>query len=105
MKLPKKSGGSRMEYKEIANLVVRELIERSLGQQRQEDQHYNSLLKRHIDLLKKMEQCGSSLDEASKQLFSDYHQIINEIDAYQERYLYVQGARDCVMLLKSLGVL
>ena len=94
-----------MEYKEIADLVVRELIERGLGQQRQEDQQYNSLLKRNIDLLKQMEQCVSSLDEASRQLFSDYHQIITEVDAYQERCLYIQGAKDCVMLLKSLGVL
>lgn len=94
-----------MEYKEIADLVVRELIERGLGQQRQDDQQFSSLIKRHVALHGQMEQCVSSLDEASKQLFSDYHQIITEVDIYQERYLYIQGAKDCVKLLKSLGVL
>lgn len=94
-----------MEYKEIENLVVRELIERSFGQQRQEDQQYNSLIERHIALQRQMAQVVFSLNEASQQLFSDYQEIINEIDAYEERYLYMQGAKDCVMLLKSLGVL
>lgn len=94
-----------MEYKGIADLFVRELIERGLGQQRQDDQQFGNLIKRHVALHGQMEQCVSSLGEASKQLFSDYHQIITEIDAYQERYLYIQGAKDCVMLLKSLGVL
>lgn len=94
-----------MEYKEIENLVVRELIEHGLGQQRQEDQQYNNLIERHIALHRQIEQCVSSLNEASKQLFSDYDEIISEIDAYQERYLYMQGAKNCVMLLKFLGVL
>jgi len=94
-----------MEYKEIADMVVRELMEHGLQQQRQEDQQLDSLIKRHVALHEQLEQCVSSLDEASKQLFSDYHQIITEIDIYQERYLYIQGAKDCVKLLKSLGVL
>ena len=58
-----------MEYKEIADLVVRELMERGLQQQRQEDQQLDSLIKRHVALHEQLEQCVSSLVETSKQLF------------------------------------
>ena len=94
-----------MEYKEITDMVVRELMERGLQQQRKEDQQLDSLIKRHVALHEQLEQCVSSLGETSKQLFSDYHKMITEIDVYQEKYLYIQGAKDCVMLLKSLEVL
>lgn len=94
-----------MEYKEIEDMVVRELMERGLQQQRKEDQRLDSLIKLHVKLHDQLEQCVSSLGETSEQLFSDYYKMITEIDVYQERYLYIQGAKDCVMLLKSLGVL
>jgi hypothetical protein len=105
MNAPKESGGRQMEYKEIMDRIVKELMEQSFRKQRAENPDFDRLITRHVALQDEMEQRMSVLGEETKKLFEDYHQIITEIEAYQERYLYMQGAKDCVMLLKFLGLL
>lgn len=91
-----------MEYEDIMGMVVTELMERGFQQQRKEDPNLDCLIRQHV---KMHDQLESVLDEESKQLFAEYHKIFTEIDGYQEKYIYIQGAKDCVMLLKSIGVL
>lgn len=83
-------------------MVVTELMERGFQQQRKEDPNLDCLIRQHDKMHGQLE---SSLDEEAKRLFAEYHKILTEIDGYQEKYIYIQGAKDCVMLLKSLGAL
>lgn len=94
-----------MDYKEIMDMIIGELIERAFQQQRMEDENLDQLIKHHITLHDRLEQSISAFDKATKETFEDYHRISIDIDELQERYMYLQGAMDCVLLLKTLGIL
>lgn len=94
-----------MEYKEIMDYILKELVEQSFRRQRAENPVLDRLITRHVALHDELEQRVSVMNEETKKLFEDYNAIAMEIDSYQEQYLYFQGIKDCVMLLKSLGVL
>jgi len=94
-----------MEYKEIIDRIVRELMEQSFRRQRAENPDLDRLITRHVALHDELEHRVSVLGEEKKKLFEEYCIISMEIDSYQKQYLYIQGVKDCVMLQKFLGVL
>ena len=45
------------------------------------------------------------LEETQRTLMLDYITQLNRVAQKQRRRLYIQGAKDCVQLLRSLGVI
>lgn len=93
-----------MDYDEIIEMVISELIERGYHQQRKEDEEMDRLVIRRIELRKQVDLCTAALDGQAKQTLEEYYDAIDFINGHQLKYTYLQGAKDCVRLLKSLGV-
>lgn len=94
-----------MEYEEIIDMVVGELTQRTLSQLREEDETLDQKITKRIELRGQIEKSIAILDESQQQIFHEYFDIALDITGVQEEYLYLQGAKDCVRLLKGLGVL
>lgn len=94
-----------MEYEEIMDMIVGELTQRALSRQREEDENLYQLILRQAELRASIERYLAKLDEPDRQIFQEYLELNLEIWGFQEKYLYLQGAKDCVRLLKDLGAL
>lgn len=49
--------------------------------------------------------CTEPLSQEIKDVLENYLDTINNLEAKRSEYLYVQGAKDCVLLLQKLGVI
>lgn len=94
-----------MEYEEIMDMVVGELTQRALSRQREEDESLDQLILRQVELRALIERYLEKFDEPDRQDFQEYLELNLEIWGFQEKHLYLQGAKDCVRILKDLGVL
>ena len=92
-----------MDYDEIMEMVISELIERGYHQQRKEDEEMDRLIKRRIELRQQAD-LHRRPDGQAKRTLEEYYDSIDHINGHQLKYIYLQGAKDCVRLLKSLGV-
>ena len=95
----------KMEYEEIMDMVVGELTQRALSRQREEDESLDQLILRQAHLSTLMEKQLDRLGESDKQIIQEYLELSLEIQGFQEKHLYLQGAKDCLRLLKELGAL
>lgn len=94
-----------MEYEEIMDMVVGELTQRALSRQREEDESIAQLILRQVELRALIERCLAKLDKPDRHIFQEYLEHNLEVWGFQEKYLYLQGAKDCVRHLKDLGAL
>lgn len=96
-----------MEYEEILEMLLTELIERGYRQQRKEDEEMDRLVKRRIELKELAVLCTGSLSEQVKQTLTlrEYYDTIDLIYGLQLKYIYLQGAKDCVRRLKTLDAI
>lgn len=94
-----------MDYDEIVKTAVDELIEQGLLRQRKEIPKVEELIKERVELSQQVMKRMETMDEETRNLLREYHEIINEVDGFQFQYIYLQGAKDCVRILKELGVL
>lgn len=94
-----------MEYDEIVDMVITELTERSFQQQRSEDEQLDQLVKRRIELSGQIQQITAGLNAETQALLAEYSEVIGKISERESRYIYLQGAKDCVRLLKTLGII
>lgn len=94
-----------MEYEEILEMVIAELTQRAICQQREKDETLDQKIIKRVELRGRIEKFIAVLDESEQQVFQEYFDIALDISGVQEEYLYLQGAKDCVRFLKDLGVL
>lgn len=94
-----------MKYEEIMDMVITELTERSIHRQREENKKIDQLIKRRIELAEQTQTYVAGVDSQLKRILEDYLEIIEEIYSQQTKYIYLQGAKDCIRLLKLLEVL
>lgn len=94
-----------MEYEEIMDMIVGELTQQALSEQRKDDENLNQLILRQAELRASIERYLANLDEPDRQTFQEYLELNLEIWGFQEKHLYLQGAKDCVRHLKDLGAL
>lgn len=101
-----KQGDNLMTKKEIISMIIDELTENALEEHRkklaQQGRDYNKEL---IDLSHKFDNILKELPDEKADIINRY---INKTYAAAERdckFLYIKGAKDCVSLLKELGVL
>ena len=102
----KKGNVSIMDKVEIYEMVIREMTEHAILKRRenldeQEQELYSSVkeLSKHA--------CGivKELPESHQEILEEYFEKTNLIADHEIAYLYRQGAKDCVELLKKMGVL
>lgn len=95
-----------MNEEEIFNMVVDELTEYALQERRKElaaeNKDYNAEL---TPLSKEVDAILSKLPEDDADIINDYITKSSTVADKDCAFLYVQGAKDCVRLLKKLGVL
>jgi L-ribulose-5-phosphate 3-epimerase UlaE len=95
-----------MDKEKIFEMVVREMTENALRSRREnlgedEQQIYTevgSLSTQARDIVKE-------LPQQQQKILTDYFEKTNMVADHECAYLYVQGAKDCVELLKKIGVL
>lgn len=101
-----KKGDNLMIKKEIISVIIDELTENAL------EEHRKKLSNRGRDYNKELIVLSHKFDNILKELSDKeadtINRYINKTYAAAEReckFLYVKGAKDCVSLLKELGVL
>lgn len=94
-----------MDKKEIFDMVVREMMERSLEFYRENcDETEQKLYKQIIELSKQRSEVLDKLAIKERQILEDYFLKTSLMADRECTYLYIQGAKDCVEVLKKLGV-
>lgn len=95
-----------MKPNEIVDQAIRELTETALQNRRQTaETTENKLLTEERDLSIKVQAILQELPEEKRIIFNQYIEIKELIADHDCKYLYIQGAKDCVRLLKELGTL
>ena len=86
-------------------MVIRELTEQALVERRKNcDEQERKLYEETGELSQKRQKIPKKLSPEERQVLEDYHVNTSLIADHECAHLYVQGARDCVELLKKLGV-
>ena len=95
-----------MDQKDIFEMVICEMTERALAMRRDNCEEAGQELYPKASVLSKQKQeVPLKLTPEERQVVEDYIVTSNSIAQHECEYLYVQGAKDCVELLKKLGVL
>ena len=95
-----------MEKQEIFEMVIREMTENAIINRKE------NLTEDELQIYTEVKKLSSQAHEIVKELPEEQQEILNEyfvktnlIADHEIAYLYEQGAKDCVGLLKKLGVL
>lgn len=95
-----------MNEEEIFSMIVDELTEHALQEQRkqlaEQGRDYNAEL---TPLSKEVDAILAKLPEDEADIINRYISKSSAVADKDCTFLYVQGAKDCVRLLKGLGVL
>ncbi|MDL2234064.1 hypothetical protein LJC63_10885 [Ruminococcaceae bacterium OttesenSCG-928-L11] len=90
-------------YEEIVMQAVSELMGAALERLESSDGKIIALNRELADLGTQIKQASEYTATAA--LLDRYISLTHTLDGMQQEYLYVQGAKDCVRLLKELGAL
>ncbi len=95
-----------MDQKDIFERVICEMTECALAIRRETCEEAEQQLYKKVSVLSKQKQeILAKLTPEEREVMEDYIVTINLIAQHECEHLYVQGAKDCVELLKKLGVL
>ena len=92
-----------MNYEEIIEMVIDEITESALAKYRKENVEINELLEEQQEILEELDEafCCSENSNLIERYIAQIHQV-----AFKERnYLYVQGMKDSISLLKELKII
>ena len=95
-----------MDKEKIYEMVIREMTEQALSERREIcDEKEQQLYAEVGELSKRSSEVVKQLSPEDRQVLDDYFIKTNLLADHECQHLYVQGAKDCVELLKKLGVL
>ncbi|MCI9071953.1 MAG: hypothetical protein HFH80_03955 [Lachnospiraceae bacterium] len=94
-----------MEKEEIYEMVIREMTELAIHKRDVENPDENKLKKHIQELSIQVQKNLNGLPENVKKIVIDYMESSALAADHDCQYLYVQGAKDCIELLKRLGIL
>lgn len=95
-----------MVKSEIFENVIRELTEEAISQRKENmDESEQQLYADVKALSSQAQEIVKSLPEDQQRILTDYFVKTNLIADHDCQHLYVQGAKDCVELLKKLSAL
>lgn len=90
-----------MNVNQEFDLFVDELLSRAVEEFKSTEEY--GLLKEKLDRMDC--ECGTMLRKDEKDFAVECFELILEVDSKEEQYVYRKGLRDCVFILKNLGVL
>lgn len=95
-----------MDKEKIFELVIREMTENTLSCRRENLEEGEQQLYTEVGCLStQARDIVNELPEGKQKILIDYFEKTNMIADHECVYLYVQGAKDCVEMLKELSVL
>lgn len=95
-----------MDKSEIFEMAIRELTEAAIEKRKETLDDGELQLYTEVKALSlQANQIVNSLPEEQQKILADYFEKTNLIADHECQHLYVQGAKDCVELLKKLGAL
>jgi hypothetical protein len=95
-----------MDKEKIFEMVIREMTENALSSRRENLEEGEQQLYTEVgSLSSQTRDIINELPEEKQKTLIDYSKKTNMIADHECAYLYVQGAKDCVELLKKFGVL
>lgn len=95
-----------MEKHEIFEMAIRELTEATIEKCKEALDESDLQLYTEVKALSlQAREIVKSLPEDQRKILTDYFEKTNLIADHECQHLYVQGAKDCVALLKELGAL
>lgn len=95
-----------MEKNEIFETAIRELTEVAIERRKETlDDSELQLYAEVKTLSSQAREIVKSLPEDQQKILTNYFEKANLIADHECQHLYVQGAKDCVELLKELGAL
>lgn len=89
-----------MTEKELIQIIIDELKEYALAEKREQHSDYNL-----VELSKQVKDILSCLPKEKADIINQYIESKEVVADSDCRYLYIQGAKDCVKLLKRLGII
>ncbi len=93
------------EFEEIMDMLITKLTEYGIHEQRNHTPEIDALIEDNVLLSVQVKNVLRKLDEGSREILERYYEQSEKIADEQIKYLYIQGAKDCVQLLKKLGAL
>lgn len=94
-----------MTEKDLLSMLIEELTEHKLAKYRKENKEYSNLNRDILQISTKLQQELVNVSPQIAEVINDYIAKASAL-AYKDcKYLYVQGAKDCVMLLKELEII
>ncbi|MEQ3316391.1 hypothetical protein [Enterocloster clostridioformis] len=95
-----------MEKSEIFEMAIRELMEAAISKRKETLEDSELQLYTEVKTLStQARDIVKTLPEEQQKILSDYFVKTNLIADHECQHLYVQGAKNCVELLKQLGAL
>lgn len=95
-----------MEKNEIFETAIRELTELAVSKRKENlEDSEQQLYAEVMSLSSQARDIVKALPEDQRRILEDYFVKTNLIAGHDCQHLYVQGAKDCVELLKKLGAL
>ena len=95
-----------MDKHEIFEMVIREMTENALSCRRENLEEGEQQLYTEVgSLSSQARDIINELPKEKQKILTDYFEKTNMIADYECAYLYVRGVKDCVELIKNLGVL
>ncbi len=92
-------------YEEIFEMIVTKLTEQCQQELRTSNEEIDGLMQGKIELSVQVQTVIKKLDVEWKNILEEYYDLSEKIADKQIKHLYLQGAKDCVQLLKKIGVL
>lgn len=95
-----------MDKREIFEMVIREMMVNALSKRKENLEEDEQQLYTEVgNLSLQARDIVKELSEEKQKILIDYFEKTNMIADHECAYLYVQGAKDCVEILKKLGAL
>lgn len=90
--------------KELLEQTIVERAQIAFAQMRDTDPRLDALVTEVVALSEEVERC-TGLSEDARALVQRFLTQSSNVDSEFQKYLYIQGARDCVEILRELGVI
>ena len=89
-------------FKENIDLFLAEAIQDSIRKLRSIDEEHDCMRKNHAEASKKYEKILDTLSDEDREFLEKFKDEMYQIEGRIEEWLYLQGYKDCIKLLKMI---
>ena len=94
-----------MEQQDIWEVILIELVQRAFHIMRETDPEADEAFKKHAEVSQRMDEFINKSGAEGRELYAEFYRGLSDTHSYEMEHTYVQGARDCALLLHTLGLL